>query len=248
MRFFQYFFFDHFFRFVQLKPDDIASVRHQGCDVPVAQMKNPFNDFLFGFFNSSLFGSFIDDRLDLIFRYIAFGGRFDGKQHEKKIAQPVQQGNDGITDARQYASWGGPPFGNAFRLEQADPLRDQFAEQDGKKSNNDYDQSGGNIGCIMMQARNFFNIRLQVIAEFFSRIITRQDGDQGNADLGGGKKKFRIFSQGSARLLAFMSPLEAMSSSLDFLAETRAISAMTNKPFKKIKQKRIIIQSCRCLL
>jgi hypothetical protein len=31
-----------------------------------------------------------------------------------------------------------------------------------------------------------------------------------------------------------------MSSSLDFLAETRAISASTNKPFRKIKQKRII--------
>ena len=33
-------------------------------------MKYTFNNFLFGFFNRSLFGSFTDDRFNFFFRYL----------------------------------------------------------------------------------------------------------------------------------------------------------------------------------
>ena len=73
------FFLDHLFSLIQVEPDDITSVCHQGSDIPVAQVEYPFYNFLFCFFNGSLFGSFTDDGFDFIFRYIAFRRRFEWK-------------------------------------------------------------------------------------------------------------------------------------------------------------------------
>ena len=67
------FFLDHFFCFIQIKPDNVAPMRHQRSNIPVTQMKHSFNNFLLGYVNGTLFCAFIDDCLDFIFRYFPFG-------------------------------------------------------------------------------------------------------------------------------------------------------------------------------
>ena len=114
MGFLDNFFPDHFLSFIHIEPDDIAAMGHQGSDIPVAQMKYPFNDFLFCLFNGSLFRSFADDGFDFIFRYIAFFGWFNRKNCKKQIARHVQDRYDGITDPGQAISWVRPPSAQFF--------------------------------------------------------------------------------------------------------------------------------------
>jgi len=55
----------------------------QHGDVAVAQVKYSFNNFLFGYFDGSLFSSFIDNGFDFILRNITFRRRFDRKNYKK---------------------------------------------------------------------------------------------------------------------------------------------------------------------
>ena len=46
MRFFENLFFDGYLVVIQIKPDDITPMGHEGCNVPVTKVKYPFNDLL----------------------------------------------------------------------------------------------------------------------------------------------------------------------------------------------------------
>jgi hypothetical protein len=92
------FFPDPFPAFIKVKPNDIASVRHQRSDVPVSQMKDAFNDFLLSFFNRSLLSPFTDNGFDLVFRDVALFRRFNRKYPEESIARIVEQRDNRITN------------------------------------------------------------------------------------------------------------------------------------------------------
>ncbi len=95
---------------------------HQGSDVPVTQVKYPFNDFLFGFIDSSLFGSFIDDRLDLVFRNITIGRRLYRKYFKKQVGGAVQDQNNRVGYLGNELHRRRHDPGNFFRTYQANPF------------------------------------------------------------------------------------------------------------------------------
>src|SRR5579863_4880408 len=130
------------FVLVEVEPDNIAPVGHQGSDIPVPEMKDPFYNILFDFFDRALFGAFVDDGLDLVFRDGTILRRTDRKQFEKEVAGVVEQPYEWMGDPRQDPYGPGDEACDLFGPQQADPLGDEFAADDGRQGHENEDQSG----------------------------------------------------------------------------------------------------------
>ena len=102
MRFANYFFFYLVFIIIEVEPDDIAPVCHQRCNIPVAEMEHPFNNFLFGFINGAGFSAFSNQSFDFFFRYGIVFRTFDIKDAEEKHTDFIQQPYYGMSKAGKY--------------------------------------------------------------------------------------------------------------------------------------------------
>src|SRR5258707_13218702 len=124
-------FLDGLFVLIQVEPDDIAAVGHQGGDIAVAEVEHPLDDLLFGFLDGTLFGAFVDEGLYLVLRDGAVFGWPDLKELEEEVAGIVEQPHDGVGDDREDPDRSCHKPGDLLGPQQADAFGDQFAEDDG---------------------------------------------------------------------------------------------------------------------
>jgi hypothetical protein len=146
-------------------------------------------------------------------------------------------------DQGKRSDGAGYQAGDLFGPQQSDAFGDQFAEDNGQQGNDNEDQRCGDIGGIVPEVGYFFQVGLKVCAKFFSDIITGEDGDTRVMPIWAVERKSSGCSDSSRAERAFSSPLSASVSRRLLRADTRAISAMTNNPFRMIRKIRMTISS-----
>ena len=195
---------DRVFCVVHFEPDDIAPVGHEGGDIPVAQVENPFDDLLFSFFNGALFGAFADDGLDLFFGDVVVGA-LDVQEPEQYACCFVQQPYERPGQGDEDPHGSGHPFGDRFGGVQAQAFRQQFSQDKGQEGEQDHHDGGGGRFCVGLDRWYALQCGDNIIDDLIAGIDTCEDADQGDAYLYGGQEGIRVAGQFEGGLCADVS-------------------------------------------
>ena len=175
-------------------PCDFAAVRHDRTHLAVAEREYAADDLLFDDLHLSVFGSLLNDRLDLLLGDLALRIPYS-EQAGDKLDAARKQPYEGRRHLGEHLHRPCDEYGDLFGAFHADALGHQLAEDDREVGYGDDDKYLGDRNGRAERHAQRCEHRAEAAGQRFARIDTRQDADQGDAYLNRGKESVRVLSQ-----------------------------------------------------
>ena len=156
---------------------------HDRLHRAVAQREDPADDLLFDLLHLAVLGAFLDDRFDLLFSHLALPGFVESDHAHNAVRAARQQPNERASDAGEKVHRPGDQLRHFFRCGHADPLGDQFTDDERQVGDHHDDQRLGDDYTVRLQRSDFGDYGCEPLGQYVARVKTGEDTHQRNADL-----------------------------------------------------------------
>jgi len=141
----------HFYGIVNIQPDQIAAVGHDGFNGTVSQVEDTLNQFLLHFPYLAVFLSLLYQCLYFVFRHLGFFDIAHAQDHKKPPGTFGQQPYEGIRDLAQHFHETRHGTGHLIGSHQPYPFGNQFPYDQCEICHKRDDQYIGNPVCVWLK-------------------------------------------------------------------------------------------------